>query len=66
MLSALMMEIIRSRFFLKISGSIPLNPSLAPVSRMIISGFNTEMTHRMRDNVPLLVSPLTPALTTLT
>jgi hypothetical protein len=30
-----------------------------------ISGFRAEKTHPMRDNAPLLVSPLTPALTTL-
>ena len=56
----------RSKLFLSRSGSRPRRPSLAPVSRMTISGSRLETTHSMRASAPLLVSPLMPPLITFT
>ena len=44
-------------------GSMPRNPSLAPITRSTISGFKVKA-HLILESVPLEVSPLTPALTT--
>ena len=57
------MRTVSSMFFLVTAGSMPRRPSLAPVSRITMSGLSF-ITQLMRDSVPLLVSPLMPALTT--